>query len=233
MVKNRGSGEKGRRGQGEEKKGSKPCLAVRSMPAEFSLPSGLPSLFFFFLFFASSPPGSIGMLQVLLGLGSRCGKIEHVYYQGMLCCTPVRPKWCRSGAVGCEVQGASRASDLRLDVGVVGAGAGGLFLLQKDDLAAEGKGFPLWPGLGWGGNGPLLPAVKQGWQRLVCLCSPLFFFLTGSVLTLFSASPIRWEGSGQLMFSLPPSRTGPLQTAAEPRPGVRTGGARTRPAAAC
>lgn len=97
------------------------------------------------------------MLQVLLGLGSRCGKIEHVYYQGMLCCTPVRPKWCRSGAVGCEVQRASRASDQRLDVGVVGAGAGGLFLLQKLDLAAEGKGFPLWPGLGWGGTARSFP----------------------------------------------------------------------------
>lgn len=45
---------------------------------------------------------------------------------------------------------ATRASDQRLDVGVVGAGAGGLFLFQKLDLATEGKGFPLWPGLGWG-----------------------------------------------------------------------------------
>lgn len=56
---------------------------------------------------------------------------------------------------------------------------------------AEGKGFPLWAGLGWaGGNGPLLPAVKQGCQRLVHFCSPfvcvpkwnlflyLFFFLS-------------------------------------------------------
>lgn len=38
---------------------------------------------------------------------------------------------------------ATRASDQRLDVGVVGAGAGGLFLFQKLDLATEGKGFPL------------------------------------------------------------------------------------------
>lgn len=73
-----------------------------AITAEFSLPFPVPRRFFFS--FLPCLPGSIGMLQAILGLGSRHGKIEHVYYRGMLCCTPVRPRWFRSGAVGCEVQ---------------------------------------------------------------------------------------------------------------------------------
>lgn len=94
----------------EKKKRSKPRLAV-AITAEFSLSLSvsfldlcLPLSFLF----PGLSRGQLGLivLQVVLGLGSRNGKIEHVVLrQGVLCCTPVRPKWCRSGgAVGCEVQ---------------------------------------------------------------------------------------------------------------------------------
>lgn len=45
---------------------------------------------------------------------------------------------------------ATRASDQRLDVGVVGAGAGGLFLFPKARPGHGGKRFPAlaWAGLG-------------------------------------------------------------------------------------
>lgn len=56
----------------------------RAITADFSLTSlPLPFLIsFFFFFLLPCLPGSIGMLLVLLGLGSRHEKTERVYYPG-------------------------------------------------------------------------------------------------------------------------------------------------------
>lgn len=144
-MKNRVSGEKGT----GKKKRSKPRLAASAITAEFSLAS-LPFLVSIFLFFFLLSRGQLGCSRCSSDWAAGMGKLNMCTTPGMLCCTPVRPKWFRSGAVGCEVEGATRASDQRLDVGVVGAGAGGLFLLESSNLPTEGKGFPLWAGLGWG-----------------------------------------------------------------------------------
>lgn len=76
-------------------------------------------------------------------------------------------------------------------------------------------------GLGWaGGNGPLLPAVKQGCQRLVHFCSPFIcvpkwnLFLYLFFLSLFFAMR-----NSQVVFVFSPARTGLLQTVVGPRPG--------------
>ena len=143
-----GSGEKVT--EGEKKRGVSRAWQLRCL-LSFLFPSPLASLFFFSFSFVL--PGSIGMFLVLLGLGSqRWENCQCVRPEVMLCCTPVRPKWFRSGAVGCEVGGATRAIDRRLDVGVVGAGAGGLFLFQKLDLTS-GHGGKMFPALGWAGLG--------------------------------------------------------------------------------
>lgn len=101
---------------------------------------------------------------------------------------------------------ATRASDRRLDVGVVGANAGGLFLSPKSSPWPRKEKFPALGWAGLGGNGPPLPAVKQGWQRLVYLfltCFLFSFFFLNFIFNLPFASSCLMI-SGRLVFFVSP-----------------------------
>jgi hypothetical protein len=98
-----------------------PGSARWAMAAEFSLPlASAGSLLFFsrLLFFSFLLlQGQLGdALQVVLGLDSRDGKIESMStdWLCMSCCTPVRPTWFRSGAVGSGLRAASCEAEEQL-----------------------------------------------------------------------------------------------------------------------
>lgn len=171
---------------------------------------------------------------MLVGLGSR----DWENCQCAVCTTFACYVVHRSGVNMVQVWGsglrggrATRANDRRLDVGVVGANAGGLFLSPKCSP---------WPrkekvsrsGLGWArGERPAPSRCETGLATVGLSFAHILFFIfflladfhLQLVLCLLLSDDIR----PARFFLFPLSRTGPLQTAANPRHGVNLLGART------
>jgi hypothetical protein len=190
VVKNRGSGEKAT-WEGTRKRGVVSCAwqCTRRRP-RFVVPLASSVSVVWFSVFRFSSSGSINWMMLRRcssdwAAGWRRWLMCTTYYAVCicsLCCTEGTGQANNmvGGLEGCGARWKEQVGQL---IGawtwvyrVVGADAGGCFLTQKIDPTTQWKMFPAPAWAGPGGNGPPLPAVKQGWRPLGSTYGRVFFF---------------------------------------------------------